>query len=394
MVHGEGPAIAPPSGRPRVLVFLEHGLSLESWRSAGDPSQLNGATPYGYGAAAGVVDMAWSTDAVEGALAHRIRRSLRHVLGFDIVHAWRHRRALRAAEVVWTHTEREALAALAVLALTGGASTRVIAQTVWLWDEWPRLSPLRRAIARHLLGRAAVEITLSPRNRDRSRIVRRTDNVYFVPFGAAVNREVLALVARESRPAGSPYVLAVGSDRHRDWATLHAAARMLPGVSFRVATLSPDYPRHDLPTNVVVEPSPSLRAGYEASLAARMVVLPLAPNLHASGCTVALETQHLGVPLVTADVGGLGGYLGDRGVHLYRQGDAASLADVIAEELRRQGRGHGIRPNAEGLAARGLTADDYVGRYVVLTRWLLEGRPAPDTVERTVPMRAMLRPPP
>jgi len=394
VVHGEGPSAGLPVRRPRVLVFLEHGLSLESWRSGGDPSLLNGPTPYGYGAAAGVVDMEWSTDAVEGALARRLRRSLRGLLGFDLVHAWRHRRSLRAAEVVWTHTEREALAALAVLALTRGASTRVIAQTIWLWDEWPTLSHVRRAVARHLLGRAAVEITHSTHNRDRSRSVRGTENVFLVPFGAAVNREVLALVARQSRPAGPPHVLAVGSDRHRDWETLHAAARMLPGVAFRVATLNPDYPRHDLPVNVTVEASSSLRAGYEAYLAARMVVLPLTPNLHASGCTVALESQHIGVPLVTTDVGGLGGYLGDRGVHLYRHGDAASLAAVISAELRRQGRGHGVRPNAEGLAARGLTADDYAGRYVLLTRWLLDGAPAPETVERTVPMRGMLRPPP
>jgi glycosyltransferase involved in cell wall biosynthesis len=373
--------------KPRVFVLLERGLSLDAWQRPAAGSSVNSPTPYGYGAAAGVVDLTWSTDGEEMRAGGLLRHVLRKALGFDLVHAARNRRALRAADVVWTHTERESMAAVAMLRLMRHRSTKVIAQTIWLWDEWPSLSRARRAFYRMLLGGAAVEVTLSIRNRDVARVERRTPRVYCVPFGAAINREVAA-AARSKPAAGRAEVLAVGSDRHRDWRTLHEAARLLPDVRFRVATLSPLYPAADAPPNVRVAPTSTLEDVYRTYLGAAVVVLPVTENLHASGCTVALEAQQLGVPLITSDVGGLGMYLGDERVTLYPRGDAGGVATAIVHAL--EARDGDVPRPGDFAERRGLTSDDYVARLVLLTRWLLDGTPDPASLECPMPVRGVL----
>lgn len=382
---------APPDGSPpRVFVFLKHGLSLESWGPTDPGRPLNTASPYGYAAAARVTDLAWSKDAKEGRVSGILRRGVRRVLGFDLVHAWRNRGGLVAAEVVWTHTEWESLAALAVLGLLRHRGPRVIAQSVWLWDEWPRLSAWKHGLYLSLLRRAAVEVTLSDRNKEAARRIRATDNVYRIPFGAGINEEVANRALDDVRPGSGGYVLAVGSDRHRDWATLHAAARALPDVEFRIATLSESYPLAEAPGNVRLAAAHSLDELYRRYVGAAVVVLPLTDNLHASGCTVALETQRLGRPLVTADVGGLALYLGERGVHRYLPGDAGSLAATLRAVLTDVAAGSPTESDRGLLLDRGLTADDYAARFVLLTRWLLTGEPRPAEIEPAIPARGLL----
>ncbi|WP_421741994.1 glycosyltransferase [Cellulomonas sp.] len=377
--------------RPRVFVFLQHGLSLEAWRSSRGGGATHSDSPYEYAVAMAVTDMSWSVDRREALVAERLRRSVRRVLGFDLVHAWRNRRAMGSAQVIWTHTERESLAALAVLWLLRNRTTKVIAQSVWLWDEWSSRSAPLRWLYRALLDRAAVEITLSDANRAIARAERRSEAVYRVPFGIGVN-EALAdeAIARASGATGGPYVLAVGSDRHRDWATLHSAALLLPDVTFRVATLSTSYPEQDAPRNVRLTPAGTLEVLYDMYARAAAVVLPLRENQHASGCTVALEAQRLGRPLITADTGGIGLYLGDRGVYRYPAGDSAALAERITSVLRERAAGEDPASDSDLLRSRGLTGRDYAARLVMLTRWLLYGTPDPGEAERLAPMRTVL----
>ncbi|WP_191905659.1 glycosyltransferase [Microbacterium caowuchunii] len=367
-----------------VFVFLEQGLSLESW--AGGRSTRNSPSPYGYAAASDAVRMSWSTDRDESGIGRRLRRAVYRLLGFDLVHAWRNRAALNEADVVWTHTENEALAALALLQLLRNRRTRVIAQSVWLWDDWGSRSSARRRAHLRLLDRAAVEITLSEYNRDHAREVRGTQEVYFLPFGAAINESVAARIREDPVDGAETYVLAIGSDRDRDWETLVAAARLLPDLRFRVATLSRRFPS-DLPPNLAVTPAGSLEESYRMYARADLVVLPLKPNLHASGCTVAVEAQAFDVPLVTTDVGGIRSYL-DGGVHLYEAGDATSLAAVIAAAARtpRARTGSG----AQFLRDAGLTEQDYAARMLLVTRWVVEGGGFPVQVEALAPLRHVL----
>ena len=114
----------------RVFVFLGHGFGARQWTerwSNGEIPGLNERLPYGYHHAAGkdcIVE--YSEDANENRLTELARRGMRRLLGCDLVHAWRNRKALFAADVVWTHTELEHLAVLGAVATP---TARAAAQT-------------------------------------------------------------------------------------------------------------------------------------------------------------------------------------------------------------------------------------------------------------------------
>ena len=51
----------------------------------------------------------YSEDRQEGALRAALRLGGRLLLGLDLVHAWRNRRGIYSAEIVWTGTESQHL---------------------------------------------------------------------------------------------------------------------------------------------------------------------------------------------------------------------------------------------------------------------------------------------
>jgi len=145
------------SKRPaKVFVFLGEGFGASRWRKAWKNGSVPGICdrlPYGYFHAANDSwSVTYSEDHDEPALFQLARRGLRKVLGFDLVHAWHNRQALSASDVVWTHTEREYLAALCLWSLRPPRNRpKLIAQSVWLFDRWSRFSSLRRLIYQKLI---------------------------------------------------------------------------------------------------------------------------------------------------------------------------------------------------------------------------------------------------
>ena len=91
------------------------------------------------------------------------RRGLRKLLGFDAIHALRNARRMRECDIVWTHTECQTLSVLA-LRKWHGAGPRVIGQSIWLFDDWPRLPAPLRSLHRWLLRDADVLTVHSPAN--------------------------------------------------------------------------------------------------------------------------------------------------------------------------------------------------------------------------------------
>ncbi len=93
----------------------------------------------------------------------RWRIALAGRFGFDMVHAWRNRRVLFAADVVWTHTEVEHLAVSFLQKLIPRyRHTRMLAQTIWLWDRWPELSRARRQLYTWLLRSKPLSARTAP----------------------------------------------------------------------------------------------------------------------------------------------------------------------------------------------------------------------------------------
>ena len=142
----------------KAYVHLAYGFDAQKWQQAwkaGKKIGLNEEFPYGYHhAEAFGAQVIYSKDHAENGLQKYLRYALRVLTGFDLVHAWRNRQQIFAADIVWTHTESQSLAVLSVMRLLKAAQKpKIIAQSVWLYDEWPRLNIVKKAFYRKLLRR-------------------------------------------------------------------------------------------------------------------------------------------------------------------------------------------------------------------------------------------------
>ena len=323
---------AANTDRPiRVFVHLARGFGAAQWAAKWDRGEivgLNERLPYGYfWAEEHGCSITYSQDAAEGLYGRFLRLGLRALLGFDLVHAWRNRHGIRGAEIVWTHTESQSLAVLAVLrGRKAPRRPKMIAQSVWLFDSWPRLLAPKRWLFARLLTDADVLTVLSPDNLKLARELFPRQRTQFMPYGIAADR----MTSRPPRPDHRPVrVLSLGSDRHRDWATLVAAVENWPQCELRIA--APHLPRGlDRAANVaLVHPrtQEELAALYDW---ADLVALALKPNLHASGITVVAEATVFGLPVICTKVGGLDAYFREDEIRYVPPAQPAALRDAIA----------------------------------------------------------------
>lgn len=367
-------------GSPRVAVIVRYGLNATAWRARHERGEVADRTPYAYHLAEPDFVLEWSADRPEGRLAHSWRMFVRRVLGFDFVHVWRNRAVIARSDVVWTHTEREHLAVGALRSLFPKRySARTVAQSVWLWDMWEQMSAPRRALFSRLLRAHDVEVVLSRVNRDTSRSAVPHRDVVRVPFGTHFASPPGADDGgtTDSTPAR---VLVIGNDRHRDWPLMARVARRLPDVDFDIISLSEEARAADWPSNVAVR-SISQREILENAYAdATAVAIPLRANLHASGCTVAIEAVSAGLPVVATDTGGIDEYLEDSGAALVPVGDEDAFATALSAAIRSS-----VRPDPAVASRRGLSAADYVARLALLTHSLLASEQIPTDVERFEP---------
>jgi glycosyltransferase involved in cell wall biosynthesis len=299
---------------------------------------------------------------------------VRWLLGFDLIHAWRNRSGIFNADVVWTHTESQHLAILLLLALRPQRRRpKIIAQSIWLFDRWPRFSPLRRLFYARLLSRADLLTVHSPDNLQRARELFPGIRSRLVLFGVRNDR----LDEVRHRPVPCPIrVLSLGHDEHRDWDTAIAAIRGWNGCELKI--VSPRVSEHrvkDIPNITKASPrsAQELEALYDW---ADIVVLTIKPNLHASGITVIMEATVLGLPVVCTDTGGLRAYFRDDEVRYVLPRDTVELRRAIAglaadDEGRR---GMVARARAR-MQSHDLSSRSYALRHAELSRELLTTEP-------------------
>lgn len=373
---------APIRERPRVAVLLAWQQDPVAWRERHQRGETMDETPYGYERGEGSFEMTWAVSHPESSLARRIRRRLAAWCGFDIVHAWRNRRLLFSADAVWTHTEREHLAVALLQRLRWGrCRVPVIAQSVWLWDEWSAHGALRRAFIAWLLRAQAIEVTHSRLNVAASDREVPGRKVALLPFGTAPAVDGLVPSEPVATQPPMPFVFAVGNDVDRDWETLAAAAAAMPHLRFRVASSSRKARGITWPTNVQREPTASKSELAELYQRADVVVVPVQANLHASGATSCIEALAARRPLVVTRAGGLEDYVSDDAI-LVPPADAHALADALALAVGKGAR----RPARDARQQRGLTQEDYVARYILATRWALGQTTWDDAVSRFGPV--------
>jgi glycosyltransferase involved in cell wall biosynthesis len=355
-----------------AYVHLAYGFDALKWQKNwhnGKLLGLNEEFPYGYQYATKFgASVIHSKDYPEGRFQKLVRYGFRWLSGFDGFHAWYNRDEILNADVVWTHTESQSLAILFLFLISNRPAPKIIAQMVWLMDEWPRLGPLKRALYKKLLRKADILTFLSPLNtREASRIFpgKRTE---FVKFG--INTDYAAPQSARTEKT-KIRVLSVGNDRHRDWQTLIDAVSGTDDIEVRLVTttykLNSEY---DNISVVKVNLNPDLLALYEW---ADMLVLPLKPNLHASGITVVEEAVILGVPVICSNVGGMESYFTGQEVLYVDPSDAKQIQTAIRRlaadaQLQKDLVANSKRRLVEG----GLDSKSFVKRHVELSRELLQ----------------------
>ena len=362
----------------RVHVHLGRGLDADRYGRRFEQGLEVDASPYGLDEARALgCQLSYSQDAAESPLMRWPRRGLKWLLGFDLIHAWRNRALWQAADVIWTVQESEWLA-LVALGRLGLARPPLIANSVWLFERWPRLGPWRRQLVRHL-ARHAEQLTVHsvPAQAVAQRVLPGV-NVRWLPFGVAQRQfEVPTSVVPPPAPhlRHTPIRLfAPGSDDTRDWDTLLKAVGGDPRFKLRILSGQPRVraAAQGL-ANVRVEHWRGLKHLLSAYDACDLVVIPMRPNNYA-GITVCLEASWRGRPVVSAQTGGVASYLGPEGATWYTPGDAEALKAALLLALTRSEAqlGQARRQLAEGR----FTTEGMAGRYLLLSRQLL--RSAPD----------------
>jgi glycosyltransferase involved in cell wall biosynthesis len=358
------------SDRLKVFVLLGRGFGVDTWRKRYEQGLIPGINeplPYGYfRAGRNGVDIEYSQDVDEGLLTEFLRRALCRALGFDLIHAWRTRAQLLSADVVWTHTEREHLAALLLLRMLRVPNRpRIIAQSVWLFDKWSKLSWIRRRIYIRLLREADVLTTLSP------------ENLKLVRHLLPESRCDLVMFGIKFEPAASPIrpechqplrIASLGSDMHRDWDTLMEAFGNFGKFDVKVASAKVKSRYAKKMYNVSIEPAETQEQVERLYEWADIVAVPLKPNLHASGISVILEAVICRRPVIATATGGLGAYFSGEEICYVPVRDPVSMRQAalgLAENNER--RIDLVHAAERRIIEAGLTSEKYALRHLELS---------------------------
>jgi glycosyltransferase involved in cell wall biosynthesis len=356
----------------RVFVHLARGFGTPQWQERWDRGEIIGLTercPYGYSLAQedGCV-VKYSEDRCEGALGTVCRLGARLVLGFDFIHAWRNRHAIRTAEVIWTGTESQSLAILLLLRWHRGRDRpKVIAQLVWLFDRWPRLSGFKRWLYSRLLADAAVLAVQSKEALPLAHTLFPRKRAVFMPFSIGSG----AIISSRAHQAHHPIrVFSAGNDRHRDWATIVAAIRDWPGAELRI--LTPRLPAGlQFGANVRRVRPTSKDELFELYRWADVVALALHRNFHGSGITVIEEATIFGVPAVVTDVGGLRDYFSDQELRYVQGSNPRAMRDAIAAVAADEASARMVERAQRRMVEAELTSRGFAFRHAALSREML-----------------------
>jgi glycosyltransferase involved in cell wall biosynthesis len=357
----------------KVHVHLFYGADPRYYRPGDNIGCL-----YGYHhAQSDAFALTYSQDARESRPVRLLRRGLKAMLGFDLIHTWRNRAEMLRSDVIWTHTEQEWLSAALMLLLSArkaglGARPLLLAQSVWLLDKWPSYGIVRSWLYRKLMSRADQLTTLCSENAE---LCQRYFNRDAIPLLYGLNTQDFPVDAPTHWQPHTPLrIAAIGNDRDRDWETLIKAVGGDSRYTVKLAT------RRRIPaslraSNVEIALFSGIKKQHELYAWADVIVVPLRPNTHASGITVMLEAAAVGKPMVVTNVGALQDYFPADEAAYIPPFDPAALRDALerlvaspADALRQ------AQAAAAGLLERDLTTQHYAMQHVRLTQQMLRTR--------------------
>ncbi len=359
-----------------VFVHLAYGHGGQSWNRRYENGQLLGINepfPYGFHRAEEYdCRVIFSVDKAENPVEKLFRLTLRLVFGFDFIHAWRNRKGIYDADVVWTYTESQNLAILLLfLIMQPKQRPRLIANIVWLFDRWPKYSAPSRWLFRKLLSRADV-LTVNCRAslKAAGELVPhvRSEVVLFGIRTEEMNRQQPPTFRHPIR------IISLGNDEGRDWRTLIDAVKYLEGYQLRIASQKAHPKLVAGAKNIEVvklRSNNDLLGLYEW---ADIIILAMKPNIHASGITVVQEAVVRGVPVICSDTGDLRDYFSDAEVKYVPVADPEAIRRAIRELAEdEEGRRICVERAQARMGPEGLSSHAYIKRHVELSRELLFG---------------------
>lgn len=358
----------------KVFVHLAHGQDVIAWEKMWSEGSLVGIcdpTPYGYHRARDMgCEVDFSLKIKRAPILNLFRGAFRVIFGFDYVHARSNAKRALASDVIWTHTESQFLAMAMVMALRGKNKPRpkLLGQSVWLYDKWAKLDPIRKALYRYLVSYVDVLTVHSPLNLEVARDLFPDKRVDLVRFGIP-HEGMLEPVVRKNTPHR---VVCIGNDRHRDWQTAIEAFANQPGIELKIFSTKLKAKLAKGAPNIEIRGLKTDTELKQEIAAASIMVVPLKANLHASGATVSQEAIIHGVPLIVSDAGGLDSYYSDDAVTFVPPGDpdalrvaAQALLDAPEEAKERAQRAQTPIRNGE------LNANRFIAQHVEISRELL-----------------------
>jgi len=198
------------------------------------------------------------------------------------------------------------LAGLRGLRLWPFTRPRLVVVACWLAMDAPKFSPGRLRAYRWMYRGVDRLVYFSPNQTEVYRDVLGIpeERLSFVPFG--IDHEYFT--PQDVDEEG--YVLAVGRDKGRDWATLFDAVRGTD-LDLRVVCRPEDVAGHDVPANVTVLGVVDRSTYRELTAKARAVVVATRPLAYPTGQSVTLESMAMGKACVVSDTPAMAPYLRD-----------------------------------------------------------------------------------
>jgi glycosyltransferase involved in cell wall biosynthesis len=311
----------------RVYVHLATAQDAEDWEQRFDSGSLvglNDSSPYGYARANAMgCKVEFSLPGNPGVAGRSARLILRALLGFDYLHARNNRKRMLASDIIWTHTESQFLGVAAVLAgLPRGAHRpKLIGQAVWMFDQWPARFALQKWLHRRLVEKVDILSVLSPQNEKVARELFPHKRVEFVRFGIP-NESFEPVIDRPAQPI---HVVSLGNDRHRDWNTAIEALGSQNGIILSILSTAVKPSLAARHSNVLIKAAKTNAELKQVLREATLMLVPLKPNIHASGITAIQEAALFGLPVIATGTGGLRSYFDETCVTYVQPGDPVQL---------------------------------------------------------------------
>jgi glycosyltransferase involved in cell wall biosynthesis len=291
----------------RVYVHLARWANVAVTRRKYAEGMAPDATPYGFHLAANYGHTVEFSDTRPSTW---LTAWINKRIILDIPHVLRNIRRLWRADVVWTIVESDWLSISLLQRLRLAPRIPIIANTVWLFNRWEYLFPLKRILYRNLLADNIVLTVHAKPYLAKVEALFPGRPVHLMHFG--ISSEAFAMVPPSVDDSGRKVlrILAIGSDQTRDWQTLLDAFGNDPRFELKIVCWRLGDELCERYTNLSIPKYPSVEIFRNLYAWSDFVIVPMKRNLF-SGITVLLEAVALGRPVISSDTGGSRTYFDD-----------------------------------------------------------------------------------